>query len=170
MRIVTRTAMFAFIGVCLGMIVWFGILKPVSGASQEKPKRPLLSKLPPIKNCTEHVKLLNAELVMWGDSQVASLEVQNEAYVGIVAISLEQTANKQKQSIEKNGFRPDGPPLVVIAPGERKKLTIGNLGDKSPIRIGGVIFSDGEEEGCGSSLKSLHQSRAYYTKKGADQK
>lgn len=34
------------VGVCLGVVGWFVLLKPVTGASQDKaPKRPLLTEL-----------------------------------------------------------------------------------------------------------------------------
>jgi len=144
-----------FIGVCLGASVWFGILKPANGASQERPKRPLLTKLPPIKNCLEHVKLVKAELIMQGDSQAASLELENQAYVGVVSISVETIVDKAKYGVVESGFTPDKPPEVVIPPGGRKTITLGNLGEKSAIRIGAVTFSDGTEEGCESSLKTM---------------
>ncbi len=163
MRTVTRTLMFVFIGVCLGGFVWFGILRPASGASQEKPKRPILSKLPPIKNCVEHVKLVKAELVMQGESQAAALELENTAFVGIVSISIEQIANKTKNGVTKSGFTPDKPPIVIIAPGERETLTLDNLDGNSPLRIGAAIFSDGTEEGCAGSLKTIRAVKTHDT-------
>jgi hypothetical protein len=161
---ILRTSLFIFIGVCLGMIVWFGILKPVSGASQERSARPPLTKLPPIKNCVEHVKLVKADLVMQGESQVALLEVENEAYIGIVSISIDQIADRTKDSVVVSGFTPDKPPAVVIEPGARKAITLGNLSAHSPIRIGGAMFSDGTEEGCESSLKGMRESKHFHTK------
>src|SRR3954452_17457906 len=102
------------LGVCIGLVVWFGFLGRATVASQEKPRRELLSKLPTIKNCVEHVKVIKAELLMWGDSQVASIEVENEAFVGIVSISVDQIVDKHKNSVVENGFNPDKAPLVII--------------------------------------------------------
>ena len=77
MRIYIKAVSLLAIGVCAGLLAWFSIFGPArSAASQENSKRPILTKLPPIKNCLEHVKLVKAELLMWGDSQVASLEHQ----------------------------------------------------------------------------------------------
>jgi len=169
MRTYKKSLVFLGIGVCLGVTAWFGFLKPAI-ASQEKPKRPGLSKLPPIKNCLQHVTVVKAELLMWGDSQVASVEVENQAYVGVVSISLEQIVDKHKNSVIETGFTADKPPLIIIPPGERKTITIGNLGANYPIRIGAVTFSDGTEEGCESALKEMRQSKEFHTRKGAKEK
>jgi hypothetical protein len=164
-----KTVMLIALGVCLGLVVWFGLLTRVKGAAQGKPKRPGLSKLPPIKNCLEHVKLTKAELIMQGDAQVASLELENEAFVGVVSFSVEQVVDKHKNSTGLTGFTPDKPPIVVIAPGQRTVVTMGSL-SQNPIRIGAAMFSDGTEEGCNSSLKELRESKESETRKGASQK
>jgi len=109
-------------------------------------------------------------LVDQGGSQVAALEVENEAYVGVISISVEQLVNREKHSTVESGFTPDQPPLTVIRPSETKTITLGNLGAKAPIRIGGVIFADGTEEGCGSSLKSMRELKDFHMNKGGKQK
>lgn len=155
------------VGVCLGVVGWFALLRPTTGASQEKaPKRPFLAELPKIKNCTQHIKVVKAELVSQGDSQVAALELENEAYIGVVSISIDHIVDKMKHGVMESGFTPDKPPMIVIAPGERKTITIGNLGANSPIRIGAVMFSDGTEEGCSSSLKTMRELKDFHTRKG----
>lgn len=157
------------VGICLGFVIWFGYLRPVTGASQEPSKRPLLKKLPPIKNCVDHIKIINAELKMQGDLQVASIEVENEAYIGIVSISLEQAVYRGKQSYVPTGFSPNKPPMIIIEPGARITLVLGNL-ESRPLRIGGAMFSDGTEEGCESSLKDMRELKESNTKKGGSQK
>lgn len=148
------------VGVCVGVVAWFALLRPATGASQEKTqKRPVLTELPKIKNCTQHIKVVKAELLMWGDHQVAALELENEAYIGVISVSLDHISDKMKYAVVESGFTPDKPPMIVIPPGERKTITIGNLGANSPIRIGGVMFSDGTEEGCESSLKTMRESK-----------
>lgn len=167
MRTHKKFAVFVAVGVCLGVVTWFALLRPPTGASQEKAsKHPVLTELPKIKNCLEHVKLIKGELLMLGNSQVAALELENQAYVGVVSISLEQIVDKHKHSVVETGSTPDKPPLIVIPPGERKTITIGNLGQDSPIRIGAVIYSDGTEEGCESALKDIRKSKDFHTKKG----
>jgi len=86
-----------------------------------------------------------------GDSQVAVLELENQAYVGVISISVETIVDKTKHAVVRSGFTPDKEPLIVIPPHEKETITIGNLGTNSPIRIGAVMFSDGTEEGCESS-------------------
>ena len=153
------------IGVCLGAVIWFGLTTRPASASQEQAKRPLLSKLPPIKNCTEHIKLIAAELASQGEAQVAELELENIAYVPVISISVDQIANKTMNSIITSGFSPDKPPEVIIAPGERKTVRLGNLAS-TPIRIGAAMFSDGTEEGCKQSVKTIRELKNHDTKPG----
>jgi hypothetical protein len=111
----------------------------------------------------EHVKLVKADLIMQGELQAAALELENTAYIGIVSITIDQIANKSKNGVTASGFTPDKPPIVVIEPGARKTLTLGSLDETSPIRIGAVMFSDGTEEGCGSSLKTMRELKTHDT-------
>lgn len=166
MRTQFKLMSFVALGVCLGLIIWFGFFNRVKSAAQEKSKRPILTKLPPIKNCTEHIKLLKAELLTDGDAQVARLEVENDAYIGVISISIDQIADKGKHSVILSAFSPDKAPLIVIKPGETKSIWLENLSERSPIRIGGVMFSDGTEEGCESSLKEIRALKDHDMKKG----
>jgi len=170
MRTHIKTVMFVVIGVSLGFVIWFGLLIRASGAAQQNPKRPVLSKLPEIKSCLEHIKLVKAELVNQGDSQVAVLELENQAYIGVISISIETTGDKEKHSVVWSAFTPDKPPLIIIPPGEKGRIAIGDLSAYSPIRIGGVMFSDGTEEGCEASLKSMRKLKEFHTKKGGAQR
>jgi len=158
--------MFIAIGVCIGVVVWSALSGRATRASQEKSQRPALSKLPEIKSCVEHVKLVNATLVNHGDSQVAVLELENQAYVGVISISVETMVDKGKYSVVKTGFSPDKEPLIIIPPREKGSLEIGNLAANSAIQIASVMFSDGTEEGCTASLKTVHEIKDHDTKKG----
>jgi len=158
------------IGVCLGVFTWAALLRSVNGASQQKSKRPHFSALPKIKNCVSHVKLVNARLEDWGESQVAVFELENQAYVGVTSLSIEQIYKGGSNAVIESGFSPDKEPLIIIPPGGRKTAHIGNLEANSLIRIGSVMFSDGTEEGCASSLKEAREIKDRDTKKGGPKK
>ena len=170
MRSWTKFLLSCVIGVVLGSMGWFLFVGRTTVASQEKSKHPLLSKLPPIKNCLQHISVIKAELLMWGDSQVASLELQNDAHVDVVSISIEQIAKMQRHATNRSGYTPDAPPVSVIAPGQRTTLTLGNLDGNSPIRVGAALFANGEQEGCKSSLREIHRLKDFDTKKGGQQR
>ena len=169
MRTHKKLVMFVAVGVCIGVGVWFGFLGRATRASQEA-RRPTLSKLPPIKSCLEHVKLVKAELVSQGDSQVALLELENDAYIGVTAISVDTIVDKAKYSVVKSAFSPDKEPLIIIPPHEKATITIGNLSANSRIRIASVMFSDGTEEGCETSLKTIRAIKDRDTRRGGPQK
>lgn len=164
--------LFSFLGICLGVSLWFGYFGKATHASQEPktPKRPFLSKLPPIKSCVEHLKLVKAELVTRGQSQVATLELENLAYIGVTAFSVDTIVGKTNSAVMRSAFSPDKEPLIVIPPGEKITISIGNLSENSRIRIASVMFSDGTEEGCGSSLKTMREIKNRDMKKGGPEK
>lgn len=166
MRTHKKTLMFLAIGVCIGLVAWFALLGRATRASQSKSQRPVLSKLPEIKSCVEHVKLVKAQLVNQGDAQVAVLELENQAYVGVISISVETTVDKSTYSVVECAFSPDKPPLIIIPPHEKRTIQIGNLAATSPIRIGSAMFSDGTEEGCESSVKTMREIKDHHTKGG----
>ena len=151
-------------GICLGLIVWFGVVTRTSDAAQEVPKKPVLTKLPQIKSCLQHVKLIKAELKTYDGIQFAELELENQAYIGVIAISVETWFDKNKHEVVKSAFTPDKEPAIIIAPRERKTITIGNVSEHAPIRIAGAMFVDGTEEGCESSLKTVREIKAHNTK------
>jgi hypothetical protein len=126
--------------------------------------RARLSALPKIESCVKHVKLVNAELVDQGGSQVAVLELENQANVAVTAIAVEQWMDQRtKQAVTAGGFTPGKQPLTVIAPSKRYTIQLGNLSPIAPIRIGSASFADGTEEGCESSLESLREIKAHDT-------
>lgn len=154
-------------GISLGAAVWFGLLRDAVSASQEKrPARPFLTQLPKIKSCVEHVKVVDAQLVDQAGSQVLVVELENQAFIDVVSVSVEQLYRGGKDSVVSSGFSPDSPPSAVILPGQRRKMTVANLHSQSLIRIAGVMFSDGTEEGCESSLRDMREVREHNKKAG----
>jgi hypothetical protein len=163
-----KLLLFSSLGIAFGVSLWFCYLVGPTKASQEPQvsRRPILSKLPPIKSCVEHVKVVKAELVNQGDSQVASLELENTAYIGVTSVSIDTIVGKANAAVVKSAFSPDKEPLVIIPPGKTITMTIGNLSENSRIRIGSVLFSDGTEEGCRTSLETMRKLKESDTKKG----
>jgi hypothetical protein len=152
-------------GVCIGVLCWIGPLNRMTIA-QDKTVKQRLTALPQIKSCVEHIKVTNAKLVDVGDSQVADLELENKAYVGVISIALEIWGHDAKNSVVWSAFSPDKEPQIVLAPGERGTMRIGNLSADLPIRVGSVMFSDGTEEGCETSKKTMRMLKDKDTKKG----
>jgi hypothetical protein len=49
------------------------------------------------------------------------------------------------------------------------KIEITNINPHAPLRIGSVMFADGSEEGCKSSIESMHESKREHEKIKADE-
>jgi hypothetical protein len=166
MRTHKRIVMFVGIGVCLGLVLWFGFLAKSIRAYQAGTAR--LSKAPRIESCVQHVTLVKAELVNRGAHQEVELELRNDAYIGIVALAIETTVGKEQHKVIASGFSPDQPPVVILQPQGMKKFSIGNLSQDSPIKIASVTFSDGTEEGCEDGLKTMRQVNELNKKRGRE--
>jgi hypothetical protein len=128
-------------------------------AHDKSPKRTLLSVPPEIKSCVQHVRLVKAQLRTNADeTQTVVLEVENQAYVDVIAISLETSKKGQgKYEVVSSGFSPNKDPLVIIPSRGVKTLEFGNFYADEPLKLGSVIYADGTEEGCAPSLKSVHE-------------
>jgi hypothetical protein len=168
MRTQKKLQLFSLLGICLGVSLWFGYLGRAARASQQpdRPTRAVLSKVPQIKNCIEHIKLVKAQLLNQGEHQVASLELENDAYIGVTAISVETLGGKQKYTVIESGYSTDKEPLIIIPARGKKTVTIGNLFENCRLRIASVRFSDGTEEGCEMALQTMRKMKDHDTKKG----
>lgn len=167
-----KIVMFIACGVCIGLVIWFTLLGRETRASQEKAsKRQVLSAMPEIKSCVEHIEVVKGQLKTRSNgSQVAILELENKAYVGVTAVSVETTVGREKHTVTRSGFSPDKAPLIIIPPQERATIELSNLSANSPIRIASVMFTDGTEEGCEQSLKTMRLVKERDTKKGGGPK
>jgi hypothetical protein len=123
--------------------------------------------MPEIKSCVEHLKVVKGKLKTRDDgTQVAILELENTGYVGVTAFSVETVSGKEKHTITKSAFSPDKAPLIIIPPQAKKSIELANLSANSPIRIATVMFADGTEEGCESSLQTMRLVKDRDTRKG----
>ena len=167
MRVAIRISILILLGVSIGLVSWFGVLGHKSSASQNKgSKRPMLSTMPEIKSCVDHVKVIKAELKTdENGDQTVTIEVENKANVDITAVAIETRKDREKFEVVESGFSPDKAPQIIIPSHGRRTLQIGNLYVDAPIRVGSVMYANGEEEGCDSSLKTLHYTKDRDSKK-----
>ena len=111
-----------------------------------------------ITSCAKGVRVVKAEVVNAGTpNATVEVQIENVSDLGIIAISVEATNGIETYTVAHHPSFKEDKPTVVIKPHEIDNLNMSlHLGDV-PLQIGGVFYEDGTEEGCASSLKTLHE-------------
>ncbi|MCU1267645.1 MAG: hypothetical protein JWM21_3963 [Acidobacteria bacterium] len=147
-------------GVVVGVVVFAitSIARRRSEQNTPAQKRETVTSVPQIVTCVKRLTIVKAELLQSGTPDAALVvELKNEAEVGITAIVLSTTRDRETYEITRSAsFSEDGNPKTVIEPHSSGKMTMALPFPQASIQIGGVLYSDGTEEGCKSSLKTLH--------------
>ena len=113
-----------------------------------------------ITSCAKGVRVVKAEVIDVGTpNETIEVQIENVSNLGIIAVSLEATKGSESYTTTlRTSFKEDKP-MVVIKPHQTGKLNMSRLFGDVPLQIGGVFYEDGTEEGCASSLKTLHEVR-----------
>jgi len=104
--------------------------------------------------------VVKAEVVNAGTSNATvEVQIENVSDLGITAVSLEATNDRASYTVTlRSSFKEDRP-IIVVKPHQTDTLIMGLVFGDVPLQIGGVFYEDGTEEGCTSSLKTLHEVR-----------
>jgi len=126
---------------------------------KQEAKQQAPASVPKVLSCVKGIQIVRSEIENAGrpDASLA-VEVKNITETGIVAIAMESTNGKEAYTVTlRSSFQ--GNPRAVIESRETGtlRMEVGNIFPNALLRIGGVIYSDGTEEGCGSSLQTLHE-------------
>jgi len=93
------------------------------------------------------------------------VEVANISTLGIVAVSLETTKDGASYTTTLRGSFKGDKPEIVIKPNQTAIMNMSLVFGDVPLRIGGVFYEDGSEDGCATSLKTLHDVKESEVKK-----
>lgn len=111
-----------------------------------------------ITSCVKGVRVVKAEIVYAGtpDARV-EVEIENVSNLGIVAVSLEATKCPESYMTTFGPSYREDKLIVVMKPHETQILNIPQNFADVPLQLGAAIYEDETEEGCASSLKTLHE-------------
>ena len=173
MRLNSKNLWLILLGILLGLSVFvLGNMhaKRVGQASNQE--KEIITSVPKIVSCAKSIKVLRGEMknAKNPDATIA-VEVENTNDIAVVAISLESVKKAgEVYSVLKHSFG-TAEPTVIMNPHATATLRIevANINPHAPLRIGSVMFADGSEEGCKSSLESMHESKREHEKIKADQ-
>jgi hypothetical protein len=145
------------VGVCLAVGVY--TLNFARGKKPSIPQTKQIANYPSeVTSCAKQIKVIKAEIIDGGTSdEVINVQVENLSDLGIIAVSLEATRGRSSYiTTLRSSFKEDKP-QVVIKPHDIGNLTMTSPFGVVPLQIGGVMYDDGTEDGCVSSLKTLHE-------------
>lgn len=165
----SRTITFFAVAICLITIALlaFTVLKRDAQGQQEQPER--VMELPQIVSKISNLRIVNAKVESEGKSEArAILEIENTSDKSIVAIAIESGDDKDASGTNLNGFNEgDKPPTIVVKPSEifKMEMPLANLRPGFPIRVSGVMYADGTEEGEKATLGTMHRQKEHYKNK-----
>lgn len=110
------------------------------------------------------------------DPAVLYIALRNNSDKAVVSVAVESGDKKDASGINFSGFRTNNePPMTLIEPHATKtfKIQLDNLLPNKPIKVGGVIYADGTEDGDEDTLGTMHRNRQHDesrppTKKGGE--
>ena len=154
------------VGVCLAVGVYtLKSTRARQNTATDQSKQPVLY-TQGVTSCAKDIRVIKAEVIDVGTpSSRIEVQVENLSDRGIIAISLEATNGISSYTTTKRSSFKKGMPVVVIKPHETETLTMTSPFGDVPLQIGGVLYQDGTEEGCTSSLKTLHEVKESEEKK-----
>lgn len=116
--------------------------------------------LPDVLTCAKGTKILAVSINGEGRPEaVIEVKIENVSEVGIVAVAMEAiTDGAMVYTVAKRSVLP-GKQLVVLESHKSTNLQIplSSIGATTYLSIGGVIYADGTEEGCGEAIRTLHE-------------
>ncbi|HJR07720.1 MAG TPA: hypothetical protein VJ842_10700 [Pyrinomonadaceae bacterium] len=161
------------LGVSIGLALYAISYAQIQHANQDSPqKKEVVTSVPEVVSCVKNIKVLNKGFKDAGSpSATITVEVENTSEVDIIAISMESIKGKESYGVLTSSFESDEQ-LAVIKPHSTATLTmeVSNAFPHVPLQIGSVMYADGTQEGCASSLKNMRDSKAMHEAKKAERK
>lgn len=141
----------------------FGTLPTRHETKEQQQETKHAPKLPLIISKVKKLEVISATIEEENGQTppVLVLEIRNNSDLAVTAIALESGNETDSSGISTLGDDEDGNPLIVIKP--RGTITIRfvltNLIPGTALRIAGVTYADGTEDGDESTLKTIHGQR-----------
>ncbi|HEX8844025.1 MAG TPA: hypothetical protein VF791_05250 [Pyrinomonadaceae bacterium] len=129
--------------------------------------------LPLIISKVRDLEAVSATIKKQGEAGAAvALEIRNKSDKAVVAVTVESGNKRDAYGINTNGFRGDEPPLVVIEPHGTitMEMPLANLIPGAPLKIAGVFYADGTEDGEEATLGTMRRQREHEKAKKSEKK
>jgi len=150
------------LGICLAIGIYtlnYARTRHLS-TSQTKQELPFTRE---ITSCAKGVRVVKADIVNPGTHDaMIELQTENLTDLDIIAISMESVRGDEAFATLERSLSSAKEQTVIIKAHQVATLSTSQGGFIDvPLRIGLVVYADGTEEGCESSLETLHQLREH---------
>ncbi len=126
------------------------------------------SRLPKIVSNVKNLEVVSAAIEERDEAgTIVLIEVRNNSDKAMIAVAVESGDDKDSAGVSLNGFKNNGEePAIVLKPhGSLKvRFSLSDVRPGFPIRIAGVMYADGTEEGDESALGTLHRQKEHEQK------
>lgn len=173
MQIRKQYVLAVLLGMSIGVALYAISLARAKSVKQDPPsKKELITSVPEVFSCVKSIRVINKAIRNAGTSDaIVEVEVENTGELGIIAISLESHKGRETYSEIRNTFEADET-LAIIEPHKTATLTmpVANVYIHVPLQIGSVVYVDGTDEGCRSSLKRMRDTKVSHEAEKAKRK
>jgi hypothetical protein len=152
----------ALVAIITSMIVASPELR--SSGKQQEAKR--VAVVPKVISKVKDLEVISTSLKRQDEpSAVVAIEIRNNSDKPIIAIAIESGDEKDASGVSTDGFKGGDEPPSVILPAHgtiTMEMAVGSLLPGKPLKIAGVMYADGTEDGDALTRKTLrgHKERA----------
>ncbi|HVF56402.1 MAG TPA: hypothetical protein VM934_09645 [Pyrinomonadaceae bacterium] len=147
---------------CTVALPAMGVIGVMARRSQQPPV-----KLPEIISKVKTLKVVSATIKGEnGSSPTVVIEIRNNSDKPIIAVAIESGNDRDASGVTLNGFKSeDEPPLIVLKPYSTitMRLPLSSVMPGHPIKVGGVMYADGSEDGDEDTLETMRRQREHDT-------
>ena len=123
-------------------------------------QNPSVVTLPPIVSTVKTLEIVRIKLKNAAQDATVEIELRNNSPKTIVSVNIESGDDRDSSGTTQTGFR-GNPPKVVVLPNETFNMdfSLSNVIRGLPIRINGVFYADGSEDGEAKVLERMRRMR-----------
>ncbi len=160
-----------FVSLVAAAIVTFILLDRPTKGQQNLPKK--YSEIPQIISNVITLEIIELNLKKEGTTDAfVEIKIKNNSDKPIIAINLESGDEQNASGKTLSGFHDgDVPPSVAFQPHEifQVEFPLSNVMPGLPIRIGGVMYADGSEDGDEEILKTMRRQKESHKNKKTEE-
>lgn len=162
----------AIVVVAIAAIMITASPKLQNSGKQEAKNR--VTEVPKIISKVKDLEVISTTIKRQGEpSAVVAIEIRNNSEKPIIAIAIESGNDKDASGVSTDGFKEgDEPPSVILPPHGSiiMEMAVDNLMPGKPLKIAGVMYADGSDEGDELTRKTLRGHREQAKTKGSARK
>jgi hypothetical protein len=130
--------------------------------------------MPKVISRVKALEVVNTYVIRQGEPGAAVvIEIRNNSEKPVIAIAVESGDEKDASGISTDGYKGEGETPTVILPPQgtiKMEMLINNLLPGKPLKIAGVMYLDGTEDGDEITRKTLREHKAKAKAKGSANK